>query len=78
MTGTAALLLVTWFIGGQQPSSYQTAFSSMDNCQQAKAAVMSEQQKLIGDEADYVAQIKAKGVIQMPRSIYVSAVCTAQ
>jgi hypothetical protein len=74
----ATLLLVTWFFAGQQPSNYQTQFTSMDACQQAKNAVLAEQQKLIGDEANYVAEIKAKGVIQMPRSIYVSAVCTAQ
>ncbi|HEU0117155.1 MAG TPA: hypothetical protein VFR09_00865 [Alphaproteobacteria bacterium] len=77
MNGTV-LLLVTWFFAGQQPSSYQTAFSNMAACNQAKAAVEAQQQKLTNDEANYVADIKSKGVIQMPRSIYVSAVCTAQ
>ncbi len=78
MNSGTVLLLVTWFFAGQQPSSYQTPFTSMDSCQQARNAVLAEQQKLTADEANYTAQIKAKGVIQMPRSIYVSAVCTAQ
>ncbi|MFY9288240.1 MAG: hypothetical protein WAO98_07030 [Alphaproteobacteria bacterium] len=78
MNSGAVLLLVTWFFTGQQPSNYQTPFTSMDNCQQARSAVLAEQQKLIADENNYVAEIKAKGVIQMPRSIYVSAVCTQQ
>jgi hypothetical protein len=72
------ILLVTWFFAGQVPASYQTLFSSPTTCEAAKAKVLAAQQSLIADEASYVADIKSKGVIQMPRSIYVSAICTAQ
>ncbi|MDX2027554.1 MAG: hypothetical protein SFW62_02845 [Alphaproteobacteria bacterium] len=74
----AAILLVTWIITGQTPASYQTPFPSMETCEAAKGKVLAEKQKMIDAENDYVADIKTKGVIQMPRNIMVTAVCAGQ
>lgn len=47
-------------------------------CEAAKGKVLAEQQKMISAENAYVADIKSKGVIQMPRNIMVTAVCAEQ
>jgi hypothetical protein len=42
----AFVLLVTWFVQGQPPSSYQTAFSSSEACEAARAAVFADGNRL--------------------------------
>jgi hypothetical protein len=74
----ATILLVTWIISGQTPASYQTPFSSAATCEDAKAKIFAEQQRLIGVENAYVADIRQKGMNLTPRNIAVTAICTAQ
>jgi hypothetical protein len=40
------VLLVTWFIYGQPPSSYQTVFSTREACEAAKASVFADANRL--------------------------------
>ena len=40
------LLMVTWIISGQQPSSYQTPFATMEACLAARASVTVEADRL--------------------------------
>jgi hypothetical protein len=42
----AAVLLVTWLVNDQPPSSYQTAFNSMADCERARAKVLAENARL--------------------------------
>ena len=45
----AALLLVTWIVVGQQPSSYQVRFESSEACEAARK-VISQDAGRIADE----------------------------
>jgi hypothetical protein len=40
------LLLVTWIVTGQPPSSYQTPFDTMESCLAARATVVVEADRL--------------------------------
>ncbi len=41
------LLLVTWFVPGMPPSSYQTNFETEQNCQVARDAVHAEERRIL-------------------------------
>lgn len=43
------LLLVTWFVPGVPPSSYQTAFDSAHACEAARTAVHSEGRRIMAE-----------------------------
>lgn len=76
-----AILLVTWLIYGQHPSSYQTPFSSMETCQKARAAVLAENDRLQAEEDRRTAATRAQpGVLAYnpPIPPSVSAICAAQ
>jgi hypothetical protein len=40
------ILLVTWFVMGAQPSSYEVRFGSKQACSQARAELMTEEKRL--------------------------------
>jgi len=40
------VLLVTWIVSGQPPSSYQATFNSAEACEAARNAVLAEGQRL--------------------------------
>ena len=40
------VLLVTWFVSGQPPSSYQTTFNSAEACEAARNAVLADGRRL--------------------------------
>jgi len=40
------MLLVTWFVYGQPPNSYQIAFSSIEVCEAARAVLLKEPERL--------------------------------
>jgi hypothetical protein len=42
----AFVLLVTWFIAGQPPTSYQTGFTSVEACEAARLAVFADGDRL--------------------------------
>ena len=42
------VLLVTWLIFGQSPSSYQVEFDTAEKCAQAKSAVLLDYERLYG------------------------------
>jgi hypothetical protein len=43
--GMKFLLLVTWFVSGQPPSSYQATFNSAEACEVARKAVLADGQR---------------------------------
>lgn len=45
------LLLVTWFVAGQPPNSYQANFDSAEACGRARLAILFEVKRL-KDEAE--------------------------
>jgi hypothetical protein len=72
------ILLVTWIIYGQPPSSYQTQFGSPENCQSARLSVLGEAIRLNAEQDVYVAKVRATGAIYNPPPRQVTAVCAAQ
>jgi hypothetical protein len=79
----AFVLLVTWFVPGMPPNSYQTTFDSLRACEAAKVAVHAEERRVLvqflqradaatggqGQEASYLATRVAPAV---------SAVCVSR
>lgn len=51
------LLLVTWIVTGQPPSSYQTPFDTMEACLGARATVVLEADRLNAGSDQNAAQI---------------------
>jgi hypothetical protein len=76
------VLLVTWFVYGQPPASYQTQFNSMQSCDDARLRIMNEQQRLAAEAAAKNEALKAewagRGVVGPPAIPTVTAVCAAQ
>ena len=81
----SVILLVTWFIAGQQPSSYQSIFSSVEACESARTAVFAEANRLKAQRDQDVTE-KAKAwnsspsflLTVMPPAPTVTAVCAVQ
>jgi len=74
------VLLVTWFVYGQPPGSYQTLFNSAEACATARAAVSSEAQRMLDDVKARVAAAAREGKF-LPATASaptVSTVCTPQ
>lgn len=42
------ILLVTWFVVGAQPSSYEVRFGSQQACSQARAELQTEEKRFAG------------------------------
>ncbi len=75
------LLLVTWLVSGQPPSSYQTQFTSMEACQTARAKLLAENDRLREQETQRTAAMQAwtqtHGGLYVPGvPPSVSAICT--
>ena len=80
---TAVILLVTWFVSGQPPSSYQAAFDSMTACEAAREQILAQNQALKTQEdqrnASMDAWIRVHGGLYVPgEAPYASAVCVAK
>lgn len=77
-----AILLVTWFIAGQPPSSYQTVFNSRDACEAARAQVFADAARLAQERYDVMKKIGASQsqaeYMMRDKVTTVSAVCAAQ
>jgi len=57
------LLLVTWFVHGQQPSSYQASFTSAETCEAAKAEVLKDAERLKRETIEKsIAQARIVGI----------------
>ena len=77
------VLLVTWFVPGMPPASYQTSFDTAQTCQVARAAVHAEERRVL---AQYMQRADAAtGGQGQPASFLalgvaptVTAVCVAQ
>jgi hypothetical protein len=69
------LLLVTWIVNGQPPSSYQATFNSMNACEIALSEVRAEAARIEIQEENYAKQIHAIAPIFGP---VVAAVCATQ
>ena len=48
MHSAAAMLLVTWFVGGHSPNSYQVPFSDIEACRRASAAIAQDADRMRG------------------------------
>jgi hypothetical protein len=75
-----ALLLVTWIVSGQPPSSYQAEFNSIDACEKARATVLAENARLQEQQNQKTAAMEAwtrvhGGVYAPGDAPSVSAVC---
>jgi len=55
------ILLVTWFLQGQPPSSYQVEFSSYDDCDAARGALIAEQKRMQAHAAMVVQNAAKQG-----------------
>jgi hypothetical protein len=66
------ILLVTWFVYGQQPSNYQVQFDSVDACQTARHALLEEAEQMRENRA---AKLNASEPAPPPAPM-VSAICT--
>jgi hypothetical protein len=70
------LLLVTWFVYGQAPSSYQVQFSSLEACQNARLAIVAESQRLRSEADSHVSPGQVPGFNRSSEGApFVSAVC---
>jgi hypothetical protein len=43
----AFVLMVTWFVPGMDPSSYQTVFDSAGACEAARHAIHTEERRMV-------------------------------
>jgi hypothetical protein len=78
------VLLVTWIVSGQPPSSYQTPFGTAEACEAARNTVLVDARRMIA-EADQLQINAARAVGANPalflagnRSPQVTAVCVRQ
>jgi hypothetical protein len=78
------ILMVTWIVSGQPPSSYQATFGSAEACNAARDAVLVDGRRLKA-EFDQVQINAARAAGEDPaiflagnRSPNVTAVCAAQ
>ena len=74
------VLLVTWFVQGQPPNSYQLMFKTTEACAEARVAVVAEGQRFEHERrAIFDAAAKSGRVLtSVPAAPKVSAVCTKQ
>ena len=70
------VLLVTWFVYGSSPSSYQVAFKSKETCEAARLAILHDADRL-NSELDQKIRERAGGGIgatyRQPKQV--SATC---
>jgi hypothetical protein len=45
------ILIVTWIVAQEPPSSFQTTFNSIEACQKAQAAILIDGNKLKAEKA---------------------------
>src|SRR5262249_12529411 len=69
------LLLVTWLVSGQPPSSYQLSFDSAAPCEAAREAVLAEGKRLAIQSQQKPAGIPANSFYNPGPPPMVSAVC---
>jgi hypothetical protein len=67
------VLLVTWFVSNQPPSSYQTIFNSAEACEAARNAVLAEGRRINAEREG-----QPLGPVLALSTPTVTAVCAAQ
>ena len=76
------VLLVTWLVSGQPPSSYQTTFNSAEACEAARNAVLTDGRRLEAEfeQKAFVAAggSKADAAALSMQAPAVTVVCAAQ
>lgn len=75
------VLLVTWFLGGQPPTSYTATFATMQACEAARAQLVAEEARFARQQEADNAALAAGGarfVGVYPRGPQLSAVCAAR
>ena len=53
------ILLVTWFVMGHEPSSYQVRFGSREACSQAQQSLFMEEKRLVDPSEKLLPQLSA-------------------
>jgi hypothetical protein len=81
MNSSAVLLLVTWILPGppQVINSYQTSFSSIEDCETARTKVLEDAQRLNRESRAKWTSILGEGAataVAAANDVSVSAVCT--
>ena len=79
----AFVLLVTWFVPGMPPSSYQTVFASAGACEAARHAIHSEERRMTAQvyqraDAATGSQGQPSALLAMNFAPAVTAVCVPQ
>jgi cell division protein FtsL len=78
------MLLVTWIVHGQPPSSYQTQYTSADKCIFARETVLADWRRLKAEHEQRVAaaakaeNVTVEALLMAEPPPMVSATCTAQ
>lgn len=78
------ILLVTWLVNNQPPSSYQTTYGSRDACEVARHAVLKEATRLKAEHEKAAYELAPKAGIRPEHYLLgkpapsVSAVCTSR
>jgi hypothetical protein len=72
------VLLVTWFVVNQPPASYQTEFSFLPACEDARASLLADAERLRVEQTSREASEEMRpGVVRLTFGVAprVSAVC---
>ncbi len=76
------LLLVTWFLTGQPPASYQTPFNSAETCATARLAVLMDAKRLAAELEAHIRSNSQGKMMELQlaasRPPTVTAVCAVQ
>jgi hypothetical protein len=72
------LLLVTWIVSGQPPSSYQATFDSMDSCVVARDKILADGAEIARQSQQPPAGLPANTLYNPGQPPRVTAVCAAQ
>jgi len=74
----SVVMLVTWMVFGQPPSSYQVAFTSMESCRVARAEVLKDAERVRADSQRKPAGLPANSLYNPGPAPQVTVVCVEQ
>jgi hypothetical protein len=79
----AFVLLVTWFVPGMPPSSYQATFDSAGACEAARHAIHGEERRMTAEvyqraDAATGSQGQQTSLLAMGYAPFVTALCVPQ
>ena len=75
MNASIVILLVTWLIPGQPPNSYQTSFASIEDCENSRAKIFQDAQRMNAESRSKWTPVVGT-TVAATLDASVSAVCT--